>query len=161
MAYTFQYAKEEHLTDIVRIWYDGWSDAHAAIVPPALTQMRTLESLEKRATDRLASTRVMMCDGDVTAFHMIKGDELDQFYVGRAYRGKGAAKALIDDAESIFVASGIETAWLACAIGNERAAAFYRKAGWAFTRVMPLSAYVESGSFTLDVWRFEKQLTPA
>lgn len=158
MAYTFQNAREEHLNDIVRIWHEGWTDAHAAIVPAELIKMRTIESLEARGNDRLDLIRVMMVDGQVAAFHMIKDDELDQFFVDRAYRGKGAAKALMADAESVFSGNNIETAWLACAIGNERAAAFYRKAGWHFMRVMPLSVHVESGSFTLDIWRFEKQI---
>jgi GNAT superfamily N-acetyltransferase len=158
MTYSFQNAQEEHLNDIVRIWHEGWNDAHAAIVPAELTQKRTAESLEKRAKDNLANFRVMLADGKVAAFHLIKGDELDQLFVDRSYRGKGAAKALIDDAEKILLESGTKTAWLACAIGNERAAAFYRKAGWIFTREIPLPVYVESGSFTLNVWRFEKRL---
>ncbi|MEM5500716.1 GNAT family N-acetyltransferase [Ahrensia kielensis] len=158
MIYTFENAREEHLNDIVRIWHEGWIDAHAAIAPAELTNMRTIESLETRANDRLDLIRVMMLDGQVAAFHMIKNDELDQFFVDRAYRGKGTARALMADVESVFSENNIKTAWLACAIGNERAAAFYRKAGWHFMRVMLLPVHVESGSFILDIWRFEKQI---
>jgi hypothetical protein len=60
---------------LARLWYDGWQDAHAAILPPA-------------------------------------------------------------DAEAQLSARCVETAWLACATGNARAARFYEKCGWCLTRTM-------------------------
>jgi GNAT superfamily N-acetyltransferase len=61
---------------------------------------------------------------------MTKDDELYQLFVSAQSRGAGVAAALIADAEARLLARGVETAWLACAIGNERAARFYEKCGW-------------------------------
>jgi hypothetical protein len=33
---------------VARLWYDGWQDAHAAILPQALARARTLESFAAR-----------------------------------------------------------------------------------------------------------------
>jgi RimJ/RimL family protein N-acetyltransferase len=54
---------------------------------------------------------------------------------------------------------GVETAWLACAIGNERAARFYEKCGWRRTGNMINYAETANGAFPLEVWRYEKVLT--
>ena len=37
-------AEEGEIGHLARIWYDGWHDAHAQIVPAELTRLRTLES---------------------------------------------------------------------------------------------------------------------
>ena len=73
-------------------------------------------------------------------------------------RGEGVAAALIDDAEARLAQAGVRTAWLACAIGNERAARFYEKRGWqrAGTMMDPLDA--QEGISPLEVWRYEKNL---
>jgi ribosomal protein S18 acetylase RimI-like enzyme len=39
------------------------------------------------------------------------------------------AAALIADAEAMLAEHGVEMAWLACAVGNNRAARFYEKSG--------------------------------
>jgi hypothetical protein len=54
-------------------------------------------------------------------------------------------------------ARGVETAWLACAVGNHRAARFYEKSGrrLAGTVVDPATP---SGPFPPEVWRYEKRL---
>jgi len=54
-------------------------------------------------------------------FCIVKGAALDPLYVSAPARGSGFADALMDDAEARLLARGMETAWLACAIGNERA----------------------------------------
>jgi GNAT superfamily N-acetyltransferase len=109
-------------TDVVaRLWYDAWQDAHAAIVPAAL--VRTLQSFTERLTAALSDVRVIGLLGAPLGFCMLRGDELYQFYVAAEARGTGVAAALISDAEARLSESGVETAWLACAIGNERAVA--------------------------------------
>jgi ribosomal protein S18 acetylase RimI-like enzyme len=90
---------------------------------------------------------------------LVKGDELYQLYVAREGRGTGLAAALIADAEDRLAKSGFETAWLACAIGNERAARFYEKCGWRRTGTIVYEAETSGGVYPLDVWRYEKLLT--
>ena len=67
--------------------------------------------------------------GAPLGFTMLKGDEVYQLYVSREARGRGVAAALMADAEQRLAARGVSDAWLACAIGNERAARFYEKQG--------------------------------
>src|SRR5882672_3051390 len=73
--------------------------------------------------------------------------------------GSGVAAALIADAEARLAARGVETAWLACAIGNTRAARFYEKSGWRRVGTVINPAETSSGPFPLEVWRYEKRLT--
>jgi RimJ/RimL family protein N-acetyltransferase len=53
--------------------------------------------------------------------------------------------------------AGVETAWLACAVGNERAARFYEKCGWRRAATVPDEPY-DSGGIVFEVWRYEKTL---
>jgi ribosomal protein S18 acetylase RimI-like enzyme len=91
---------------------------------------------------------------------MLKGDELYQFYVAAEARGSGVAAELMDDAERQLAAGGVSTAWLACAIGNERAARFYEKRGWRRVATMTYEAETSEGPFPIDNWRYEKDLAP-
>lgn len=126
-------ASEGELDCLARIWYDSWHDAHARIVPPALTRLRTLDSFRSRLKAVLPDIRVAGPPGAPVGFCIARGDELYQLFVSAQWRGSGAAAALIADAEARLAERGVEVAWLACAIGNERAARL-RKArmatGW-------------------------------
>ena len=62
------------------------------------------------------------------------------------------------DAENRFREAGINKYWLACAIGNERAARFYEKCGWVRSDTMTFTAETSAGPFTMETWRFEKSL---
>ena len=79
---------------------------------------------------------------------------------GRHARGSGVAAALIDDAEARLAASGVDKAWLACAIGNQRAARFYEKCGWRRAASVVYPAETADGHIMLEVWRYEKTLAP-
>ena len=91
-------------------------------------------------------------------FRALKDDQLYQLYVDRDARGSGAAQALIADAEKRLSDKGVATAWLECAIGNDRAARFYEKCGWVRVGTQPYRAVTTTGTFEMDVWRYEKQL---
>jgi GNAT superfamily N-acetyltransferase len=99
--------------------------------------------------------------GAPVGFYLVKSAELYQLFVSAGSRGSGVAAALIGDAEARLAASGVETAWLACAIGNARAARFYEKHGWARVGNMVNRLDTLSGEYLLEVWRYEKPLTPS
>jgi GNAT superfamily N-acetyltransferase len=90
---------------------------------------------------------------------MLKGDELYQFYVAREARGSGVAAVLLADAEARLAERGVTTAWLACAIGNNRAARFYERCGWARARTQVNRLETPDGLFEFEVWRYEKAMT--
>jgi len=154
-------AKEYEVDALAKIWYDGWQDAHAAILPEELKRIRTLESFAERMSAALATVRVAGPSGAPVGFHMFKDDELYQLYVSAQSRGLGVAAALIADAERQLAGAGVETAWLACAIGNDRAARFYEKSGWRRVGNMINPLETPNGVLELEVWRYEKHLGPA
>lgn len=144
---------------LAAIWHEGWHDAHAAILPPALTRVRTLESFRDRIRGALHTIRVAGTEAEPSGFVMLKGDELYQMYVSSRARGSGVAAALIADAEARIKAAGFEVAWLACAVGNDRAARFYEKSGWQRTGVVSYDAAIPGGAYALTVWRYERRLS--
>lgn len=148
-------AEIDHLA---RVWHDGWQDAHAAIVPADLARLRTPESFRQRMRAARPDVRVVGPPGAPVGFCMVKGDELYQIYVSAGSRGSGVAAALLGDGEARLAASGVRTAWLACAIGNDRAARFYEKHGWRRVGTMINLLDTPEGEYRLEVWRYEKAL---
>ena len=120
--------------------------------------MRTLDSFETRMEAALPEVRALGPVGAPLGFHLLKDDELYQFYLAAEARGTGAAATLMADAEAGLARAGVETAWLACAIGNARAARFYEKAGWTMARIETVPTETSEGLFPLEVWRYEKRL---
>jgi ribosomal protein S18 acetylase RimI-like enzyme len=152
-------AEEREIDGLARLWYDGWQDAHAQILPVELRRVRTLDSFRQRLRTALPDTRVVGPPSGPSGFCITRGDELYQIYVSTQARGSGAAGALMADAEARLAKRGVETAWLACAIGNHRAARFYEKCGWCRVGVVTYQAETATGTFPLKVWRYEKRLT--
>lgn len=138
------------------LWHEGWHDAHAAIAPPGLARARAFDSFRERMAAALPDTFVVGPPGVPSGFYMLKDDELYQFYVAREARGSGIASTLIVDAEARLAARGVETAWLACAVGNDRAARFYEKCGWVRARRHANRLETSHGVFEFEVWRYEK-----
>ena len=152
-------ADEFEVDLLARLWYDGWQDAHARILPAELARHRTEESFRRRLRAALASVRVAGPSGRPAGLVMIKGDELYQLYVSASARGSGVAAALLADAEARLASAGVATAWLACAIGNARAARFYEKNEWRRVGNMINQLDTPAGMFPLEVWRYEKDLS--
>lgn len=150
-------AKQSDVEFAAKLWHVGWHDAHAQIVPDQLTQTRTLERFIQRTRQYLQKIRVAD-DSGIKGLCLIKDDELFQLYVSPDARGTGLAKALLADAERRLILNGISRAWLACAIGNDRAAKFYRKCGWELTQTVVDDLEIPEGTFSLEVWKFEKRL---
>jgi len=152
-------AEITEIQSLARLWYDGWQDAHARIVPAELIRVRTLQNFQERLLVGCASIRVAGPAFAPIGFHWIRGAELYQFYVCTSARGSGAATLLMADAEAQLLGSGAGTAWLGCAIGNQRAARFYEKCGWVRKGVVRELLEVPGGTFPLEEWRYEKALT--
>jgi ribosomal protein S18 acetylase RimI-like enzyme len=151
-------AEIDHLA---RLWHEVWHESHAPLMPPELTRLRTLESFRERLQAALPDIQVAGPVGAPVGFCVLNGDELYQLFVSRQARGSGLAAALIADAEARLGERGVETAWLACAVGNNRAARFYEKCGWRLAGTFLNPAETSSGPFALEVWRYEKRLTRA
>jgi GNAT superfamily N-acetyltransferase len=151
-------AEEGEIDHLAKIWYDGWHDAHAQIVPAELIRLRSLESFRDRLQAAFPDVRVVGPCGEPVGFCIIKGNELYQLFVSARSRGSGVAAALIADAETRLSENGVATAWLACAIGNMRAAKFYEKCGWHRAGTIVNQLETPKGKFPLEVWRYEKSL---
>jgi GNAT superfamily N-acetyltransferase len=151
-------AAEAEIEHLARLWHQGWHDAHSQIVPAQLVSLRTAESFANRLRAAFADVRVSGPLGDAAGLCIIKGDELYQLYVAAQARGTGVAAALMADAEARLSQRGVDTAWLACAIGNERASRFYEKCGWFRVGAVIIPLEISQGTFPLQVWRYEKLL---
>ena len=154
----FRPLQQSEIAQAARLWHSGWIDGHAAFAPPELARLRTFESFTARLTRDLAHARAAVLDGGLIGFTILKGNDVDQFYVAAQARGTGAAMALMADAEAQLRAAGHASAWLACSVGNTRAARFYEKAGWHLAATEPMSFETTEGPFTLETWRYEKAL---
>jgi ribosomal protein S18 acetylase RimI-like enzyme len=152
-------ADPAQIAHLAQLWHDAWQDAHADILPAELARIRTVDNFRERLEAVLPHVRVALVDGAPVGFCIVEGDELYQLFVAAQARGSGVAAALIDDAEASMAAAGIATAWLACAIGNQRAARFYEKRGWCRAGNMVSRLPIPGGVFELEVWRFEKRLS--
>lgn len=153
-------AEPRDVDQLATLWYQTWHEAHAHLVPTELSRLRTRESLRERLIAALPSVRVAGEPGAPLGFCIVKDDELYQLFVSPAARGSGAAAALLADGEALLAARRVQMAWLACAIGNDRAARFYEKHGWRRVGTMVNYAETSNGAFPLEVWRYEKVLTP-
>ncbi len=152
-------AEETEIDCLATLWYEGWKDAHLQIVPEELARARTPESFRERIRVLLSTVRVFGPTGAPIGLCIVKDDELYQLYVAPEARGSGIADALIADAEAQIAKAGFKTAWLACAIGNDRAARFYEKRGWQRVGNMMNHLDLPSGEYLLEVWRYEKPVT--
>jgi GNAT superfamily N-acetyltransferase len=153
-------AGDSEVDELARLWYESWRDSHAHLLPAELIRLRTLENFGERLRAALAQVRVVGPIGAPLGFCLVRDDELYQLFVSAEARGTGAAAALVADAEARLAGAGVGLAWLACAIGNERAARFYEKCGWHRAGTMINRAETTEGAFLLDTWRYEKALTP-
>lgn len=151
-------AQPTELGLLATLWFVGWQDAHARIVPPELVPFRTLQSFDERLRRATNGARVAAVSGKPVGFYLLKGTELYQFYISSAARGSGIAAIMMGDAEVRLRMRGVHTAWLACAVGNNRAARFYEKCGWSRTGKVTDEVEIPGGTFPLEVWRYEKSL---
>jgi GNAT superfamily N-acetyltransferase len=151
-------ADAAELDALALLWHQGWRDGHAHLAPPGLVQARTPERFRERLAAALSDTFVIGPPGAPDGFFILRGDELYQFFVARSARGSGLAATLLDAAEAELARRGFATAWLACAVGNDRAARFYGKRGWRNARTQTNRLETPDGVFEIEHWRFEKRI---
>jgi ribosomal protein S18 acetylase RimI-like enzyme len=152
-------ADADEIDLLARLWCDGWHETHAPLSPLELIRLRTLASFRDRLQAALPNIYVVGPAGAPLGFCALKTAELYQLFVSPEARGSGVAAALIADAEARLAERGVETAWLACAIGNYRAARFYEKGGWHMAGTFVISSETSNGPFPVEQWRYEKRLT--
>lgn len=141
---------------VARIWADGWRDGHLGHVPDELAAIRTRESFEVRAAQRVADTVVAEVDGAVAGFVMVNGDEVEQVYVDEPHRGTAVASALLAEGERLVKAAGHGRAWLAVATGNTRARRFYEREGWTDEGEFDYPAASAGGPIPVPSHKFSK-----
>ena len=155
-------ARSSEAGRIATIWFDGWRDGHLGFVPDALVAARTEASFLRRAVDRVDGTTVLTVDEVIAGFVMVVGDEVEQVYVDSGFRGTGAARALLAEAERQVGDGGHETAWLAVVAGNARARRFYERQGWTDGGLFEYGAANEAGAKTnaiaVPCHRYEKRI---
>ncbi len=149
---------EEQIPLLAELWLEGWREAHEHILPKELAKYRTIEAFSERLRNERDNVFVVGDGKYSIAFYLLKGDELNQFYLAPEARGLGIGAQLLRDAEYELSRRGVTTAWLACAIGNDRAARFYEKHGWEPDGVKTIQLPTPDGDFPLDVWRYSKIL---
>jgi GNAT superfamily N-acetyltransferase len=138
--------------------HDTWHETHAPLAPPELIRIRNLAGFRDRLRAAFPDVYVVGSVDAPLGFCILRGDELYQLFVSPEARGAGVAAALISDAEVRLARRGVETIWLACALGNHRAARFYEKSGWHRTGAVVLPMETPNGPFPVEHWRYEKQL---
>ena len=144
---------------LARLWHDVWHQSHAAFAPAELIRLRTLASFRDRLEAARPDVYVVGPVGALLGLCVLRGEELYQLFVASEAHGSGVAAALIAGAEARLAARGVETARLACAIGNTRAARFYEKSGWHLAGTFVMLSETSNGPFPVDQWRYEKRLT--
>ena len=151
-------ADPAEIDHLAQLWHDAWIGSYAQLAPPELVRLRTLANFRDRLAAMLDTISVAGPAGAPLGCCSVKGDELYQLFVSPAAHGAGVAAALIADAETRLAARGVELAWLACAVGNMRAARFYEKSGWRNAGTFVMMSETSQGPFPVDQWRFEKRL---
>ena len=130
---------------VAALWHEAWHDAHAAIVPAAVSVHRTPQSFAGRLV-AFGADALVVDDGAVAAFAVLSGTEIDQFFLARRARGTGLAGTLMDRLEGLLLAAGHVRADLECVVGNTRALRFYRSRGFVDVDVADRPVWMPDGA---------------
>lgn len=151
-------ARSDDAAEVARIWADGWRDGHLGHVPDELVAIRTWESFDTRAAERVGDTVVATVDGAVAGFVMVVADEVEQVYLSEHHRGTGVATVLLTEAERLVAANGHRRAWLAVVAGNARARRFYERRGWTDEGPFDYPAASAAGPIPVPCHRYVKHV---
>ena len=142
---------------LAALWHAGWHDAHAKIVPAALTELRTLASFRDRLRAGLAMVRVAG-PGAPLGFAMVRKDELYQLYVDPG-RGEAASRAPLLPTRRAASAGMVSHAPGSIAPSGTTAPLRSTASGVGSTRAPRLAMLDTSqGPFEMEAWRFERAL---
>ena len=145
---------------MARLGHQGWHDAHARIVPAVLVESRALDSFRDRTLAHLGRIRVGGPIGPPRGAALSARTSSGNPASRRKLRGTGLAAAPLRDGEAVLEARGTRLARLSCAVGDERAERFRRRAGrWLAGRVIEVLDTAEEDLLP-EVGRFEKRLGP-
>jgi len=155
-------ATEADIDAIAELWDRGYRDGHTGHIPEGLLAARTLTSFRERVAARVtepagSSTTVADVDSVVAGFTMVVGDEVEQVFVDRAFRGTTVAAHLLDDAEQQVLAAGHEVPWLSVVEGNARARRFYQKCGWVDEGDLPYEVTAGGTDFVSPCRKYTKR----
>lgn len=129
---------------IVKLWHEGWHDAHAHLVPPEILAFRTLDHFAvwlQHASDAF----YIATNPDLLGFVSVDGVEIVKLYVAKPARGTGAAQDLLSFAERLLRENGVKEAELFCTAGNFRAEKFYLRENWLLSRTFDDAPWVPEG----------------
>lgn len=154
-------AQSSHYQQMIKIWHDGWHEAHAELVPKSILKFRDYihfwEWLRSSSSEFFVGTE----ENWVIGFIAIKGSEVDKLFVTPSARGSGTASTLLEFGRRRIAAAGNTVAYLYCTAGNLRAEAFYRREGWELCETFPATLWVPKASaeeYSVETCRFEKVL---
>jgi GNAT superfamily N-acetyltransferase len=142
--YELKPAVEADHPAILKLWHQGWHDAHAHLVPPQVLVFRTPDYFAlwlKQATDRFYVVK----DDSLSGFVSIRGAEVVKLYVDAEARGSGVAQILLSGAERLLAERGVRRAELFCTAGNLRAERFYERQGWTLSRSFDDALWLPDG----------------
>ena len=154
-------ATPDDVEAIADLFHRSWHDVHPGRVPDGLTERRTARAFRDRVEQRVRDTdetTVAEVDGEVAGFIMVCGDETEQVYVDRRFRGSGVAGLLLTEAERQIAAAGYDNTWLAVVRGNDRAQAFYAKQGWVDEGDLDYPVTALGETFISPCRRYSKRL---
>jgi ribosomal protein S18 acetylase RimI-like enzyme len=157
VTFTIRPATPADLDTVAAVWSAGWVDGHAGHVPDALVQHRRHEDFQALVATRIPNTIVIDDEAGVVGFVTVIDDQVEQIYVDRDARGKGASTTLLDYAETI-IAANHQVAWLAVVSGNTRARRFYERNGWHDAGPLVYMAETLQGRLAVPTRRYEKRL---
>ena len=144
---------------IAGLWHTGWQEAHLGHVPESLARARSLDDLRRRVAEDLDRIQVAPGEAGVAGFVTVHDDEVEQLYVASEARGTGLAARLLEHAEQA-IAQRHDRAWLAVVAANARARGFYARQGWIDAGPWDYEARTGTGTVTVAVHRYEKQVRP-
>lgn len=148
--------------DIVKLWHQGWHDAHAKLVPDGVLRYRSKDHFSLWLKEAEDAFFIASDDVGAVGFVSVSGPEVVKLYVSNRGRGTGVAQALLSFGEKRLREAGIERAMLLCTGGNIRAERFYAREGWDLSYSYEGALWTPKTSnerFFVLTHRFEKDLT--
>jgi putative acetyltransferase len=148
--------------EILQLWYRGWHEAHADLVPSEVLAFRA-ENHFAIWLEEARDTFYVAIDTKLLGFVSVRDAEVVKLYVGKSARGTGVAHALLSFAEQLLFEKGVQEAELFCKAGNSRAEAFYKREGWNLSLSFKDALWVPEGisnRFLVPTHRFQKALMP-